>query len=169
MKQTLYLLRHAEPEPWQADSEDFGRDLSRSGRRQARWLVDELAEEVRAVERVLCSPALRAVQTLRPWLEKRPDLLRVADYCPSLYLASPGTLHALAQDAFEAFNAVLIVGHNPGLQALARHFADARPGSGARAMRPASLVAFDFADGFSLDAPAVTERLWLTRPESLAD
>jgi 8-oxo-dGTP diphosphatase len=61
----ILLIRHAKAgsrERWQGD--DRLRPLTRSGRRQAEALVEQLRDE--PVERILSSPYLRCVQTVEP-------------------------------------------------------------------------------------------------------
>ena len=65
-----YLVRHAKAgdrNAWSGDDRD--RPLSKSGRRQAKALVPLLS--TRPIERVLSSPALRCVQTVRPIADER--------------------------------------------------------------------------------------------------
>jgi 8-oxo-dGTP diphosphatase len=65
-----YLVRHAKAGDrggWPSD--DLSRPLSKSGRRQAKALVRVLSS--RAVERIVSSPAVRCVDTVRPLAEQR--------------------------------------------------------------------------------------------------
>jgi phosphohistidine phosphatase SixA/8-oxo-dGTP pyrophosphatase MutT (NUDIX family) len=65
-----YLVRHAKAGDrrlWSGD--DLSRPLSKSGRRQAKALVRVLSSRV--IERILSSPAIRCVDTVRPLAEKR--------------------------------------------------------------------------------------------------
>jgi 8-oxo-dGTP diphosphatase len=66
----VYLLRHAKAgdrETWAGD--DRSRPLSNTGRRQAKGLVRVLAE--RRIERILSSPAVRCLESVRPLSEQR--------------------------------------------------------------------------------------------------
>jgi phosphohistidine phosphatase SixA len=61
----ILLIRHAKAgsrERWEGD--DRQRALTRSGRRQAEALVEQLRDE--PIERVLSSPYLRCIQTVEP-------------------------------------------------------------------------------------------------------
>jgi 8-oxo-dGTP diphosphatase len=65
-----YLVRHAKAGDrgaWLDD--DRSRPLSKSGRRQARALIRVLSSRI--VERILSSPAVRCVDTVRPLAEER--------------------------------------------------------------------------------------------------
>jgi 8-oxo-dGTP diphosphatase len=66
----VYLVRHAKAgdrNAWSGDDRD--RPLSKSGRRQAKALVRLLS--TRPIERILSSPAVRCVQTVRPIADER--------------------------------------------------------------------------------------------------
>ena len=66
----VYLVRHAKAgdrRTWTGD--DLSRPLSKSGRRQAKALVRVLSS--RAVARILSSPAIRCVDTVRPLADQR--------------------------------------------------------------------------------------------------
>lgn len=116
--QQLYLLRHAEAEPWSPLGNDFSRPLSPGGRRHAqalsRWTADTLAPP----DTVLCSPAKRTRETLAPLLATWPQLLSTTDYVDSMYGASLDMLLTLAMDAFSYSRRLLMVGHNPGIETL---------------------------------------------------
>lgn len=65
-----YLVRHAKAgdrRTWSGD--DLSRPLSKTGRRQAKALVHVLS--TRVIERILSSPAVRCVETVKPLSEQR--------------------------------------------------------------------------------------------------
>ncbi|MDP9119384.1 MAG: histidine phosphatase family protein [Actinomycetota bacterium] len=65
-----YLVRHAKAgdrNAWSGD--DLSRPLSKNGRRQAEALVRVLSSRI--VERILSSPAIRCVETVRPLADQR--------------------------------------------------------------------------------------------------
>ncbi len=112
----LILLRHANAEPASPGQADIDRPLSPHGLAEAeaagRWLVDNKL----VPDRVLCSPARRARETLEAvlgltgYVEQRLD--------ERIYEATPGTLVAVV-DEHRDLERVLVVGHNPGLERLA--------------------------------------------------
>lgn len=107
----LILWRHAEAHDALEGEDDLQRSLTPRGEkhaeRMAKWLDQQLPEGTR----ILCSPAVRAVQTVKalPRKHKVRDAL------------APG---ASVQDVLEtcgwpgARNPVLVVGHQPTLGAL---------------------------------------------------
>jgi len=117
MKQ-LYLLRHAESEPWNPLGNDFSRKLSEIGVRDAQTVSEWAIETLPVPDTVLCSPAKRTRQTLAPFLTHWPQLLSVTDYVDSMYGASLNMLCTLMEDAFSYSERLLMVGHNPGFEGL---------------------------------------------------
>jgi len=109
----LLLLRHAKAEPAHAGQDDHDRALTERGRTDAAAMARYLADQGYVPARILCSTSLRTVETIEPLLKATPAPV---EYCAALYLAPPGRLVALAQDAADDDKALMLVGHNPGLE-----------------------------------------------------
>src|SRR4030095_7289748 len=86
-----------------------------------------LAQQATAPELVLCSTALRAVET---WERAAAQLAQPppVELDDGLYLASPAQILARVRCVDDAVRSVLVVGHNPGFQSLAAQLAGG-PGS----------------------------------------
>jgi phosphohistidine phosphatase len=112
----LILLRHAHAEPGAEGEPDIDRPLSADGLAEAeaagRWLV----EQGLIPDRILCSPARRARETLDAVLGALGNVEHSLE--DAIYEATPGTLAELA-DAHRETERLLLVGHNPGLERLA--------------------------------------------------
>lgn len=116
----LILWRHAEAQDVQDNEYDLTRPLTARGEkhaaRMAQWLDRQLPQGVR----ILCSPAVRAQQTVQAL--KRQYKIRDA--------LSPG---ATAQDVLETAGwpqvrcPVLVVGHQPALGAVVSELFDMGP------------------------------------------
>lgn len=109
----ITLLRHAKAVPDER-GDDHARVLAPQGREAAVALGDWLRENRLMPELVLCSTAARTRETLGALHEILPTELH-----KSLYLASAGDMLALLQKADDAVKHILILGHNPGMHALA--------------------------------------------------
>ena len=109
----LLLLRHAKAEPGAPDQDDHDRALTERGLADAAAVARYLKKQGYAPSRILCSTASRTMQTAAPVLAA---FAAPVDYLPALYLAPPGRIMAMAQDAADADTALMIVGHNPGLE-----------------------------------------------------
>ena len=115
---TLHLLRHAKSswdEPALADQE---RPLAPRGRRAAKLIAEHIWREHIEPEVVLCSSAVRAVQTL--------DLLHAAlgsdvtvTVEDELYAASADELLERVRRLPGDVASAMLIGHNPGLEHLA--------------------------------------------------
>jgi phosphohistidine phosphatase len=114
MTRTLILIRHAKSE-WPPDTPDARRPLAERGRRDAPAIGRWLRAHIATIDRVVCSPAVRAVQT---WDLAATQVPGTPPACldERLYGASATDLlavtHQLAQEATTA----VFVGHNPGLE-----------------------------------------------------
>jgi phosphohistidine phosphatase len=117
-RSTLYLLRHAKSS-WADESvPDLQRPLAPRGRRAAQQLARYLRDHRIAPEVVLCSPALRTLQTLeliQPGLGAHAEVLIEDD----LYGAGEDQLLARLRSVPDDVGSVLLIGHNPGIQDLA--------------------------------------------------
>lgn len=115
----LVLMRHADAVPAAIGGQDFERELSRTGRDQARQAARRLAAEAPAVERILYSPAQRTAATAQLVAAELvlPEAALVADR--SLYAASPEAIRAAIAGAHGGARVLLVVGHNPGISELA--------------------------------------------------
>jgi phosphohistidine phosphatase len=118
MTQQLYLLRHAEAEPWSPLGNDFSRSLSPNGTQHALLLSNWAHQTLTPPDTILCSPAKRTRETLAPILSHWHRLLATTDYVDSMYGASLHMLLTLMEDAFSYSSRLLMIGHNPGVEAV---------------------------------------------------
>ena len=119
----LLLLRHAKAEPGEPDQDDPLRPLARRGRRDAERMGAAMAARGLAPEQVLCSSARRTRETLDRILPHLPSGLAVT-VDRQLYLASPEEILARIAEVEDRVRSLLVVGHNPGIAALAGLLAD---------------------------------------------
>ncbi len=112
----LILLRHAHAEPAADGQPDLDRPLTVQGLAEAQAAGRWLAEQGLVPDRVLCSPARRARETLEAVLEGTGYVEQRLE--ERIYEATAGTLAELA-DAHRETERLLLVGHNPGLERLA--------------------------------------------------
>lgn len=132
----LILLRHAHAEPAASGQPDLDRPLSPDGLAEAAAAGRWLAEQGLVPDRVLCSPARRARETLEAVLETIGYVEQRLE--ERVYEATAGTLAELA-DAHREAERLLLVGHNPGLERLAALMHSGQSGD-YRGMPPASVV-----------------------------
>lgn len=112
----LMLLRHAKAGP--ASAQDFDRSLAPRGREAAPLMGAYLEEQQLFPDLALVSAATRTRET---WDLVQPHLGEVeVRYEPRIYEAPPERLLAVLREVEPGIRAVLMVGHNPGFQDLAR-------------------------------------------------
>jgi phosphohistidine phosphatase len=128
---TLYLLRHAKSSWSNPALPDEERPLATRGVTDAPLMGRAMAERGIDPELVLCSPARRTRDTLAlvlPELRVEPKVV----YEDALYHAAPEMMLELLHGLQPGANRVMMVGHNPEIQAFAldligsgpKHFRD---------------------------------------------
>ncbi|MEV6418659.1 histidine phosphatase family protein [Streptomyces sp. NPDC051662] len=119
----IVLLRHAKAD-W-PDVSDHERPLADRGRADASVAGRRLAETGISVDLALCSTSLRTRETWKLAVQELPQRPRTV-YEDRVYDAGLGELIALLNETPDEVNDLLLVGHNPGMHALA----DALSGEG---------------------------------------
>ena len=132
----LILLRHAHAEPALPGQADFDRPLSAEGLAEADAVATWLRDKALVPDRVLCSPARRARETLDAVMEVVGSLDKRLE--AAIYEAMPGTLAGLI-DAHRDADRLLLVGHNPGLERLVALLHSGQSGD-YRGMPPAAVA-----------------------------
>ncbi len=120
----LFIVRHAQAEDGHG-KKDFGRALTPKGRIDAQQLGLYMKEKNLTPQQILVSPARRTMQTLSQIKLAFGDRLD-EEPRPEIYNASLDELLALILSADDAIQSLMIVGHNPGMHALAVYFSGRR-------------------------------------------
>ena len=118
---TLILIRHAKSSWKNPGVPDRLRPLNKRGKRDAPVMGERLAERGLEVDRVISSPATRALATAEvitseigfPWEEVLVD--------ERLYHADAPELLEVIQGLDDYLDCVMCFGHNPGLTDLVNH------------------------------------------------
>lgn len=110
----LGLLRHAKSDWDDMSLRDFDRGLNDRGRKGAALMGDHIRQHGGDWDMVLASPAERVKLTLEASGLKAP-----VRFEEDAYLADSPTLMQLLAACDDDADAVLLMGHNPGLQELA--------------------------------------------------
>lgn len=112
----IVLLRHAKAE-W-AETSDHERSLADRGRKDAPVAGRKLADSGISFDLALCSTAARTRETWKLAVQELPQRPKTV-YEERLYEASLGELIALVNEVPDDVNDLLVIGHNPGMHALA--------------------------------------------------
>jgi phosphohistidine phosphatase len=116
---TLSLLRHAKSSWGDPGLDDHARPLAERGAKAAPEIGSYLRREELRPDLVLCSGAVRTRATLALVLAALGPPAPEIRYDDALYLASPGTLLDQVRKVDPVHRHVMMIGHNPGLHALA--------------------------------------------------
>ncbi|MCB9234317.1 MAG: histidine phosphatase family protein [Bacteroidia bacterium] len=136
---TLIICRHAKSD-WSYDLPDFDRPLNKRGKRDAPRMGEAVAEFGIRPDLIISSPAARAKATAEAVAKKvgyDPGKIR---FDRSIYDDGPGNLLGLIQDLAPDLQTVMVFGHNPTQETLARMILGARA---SLAMPTGSMVALD--------------------------
>ncbi len=125
---SLYLLRHAhalaEAPPSSGDHE---RTLSDQGAIEAKKVADFMQQKELRPDLILSSSAVRTIQTTRIIIGSAFSSVGIrisTQFDRNLYLAEPSAIIENIRGTNDEFKNLLVVGHNPGMGDLARHFSD---------------------------------------------
>ncbi len=123
----LMLLRHAKSSWNDADIDDIDRPLAPRGRKAAPLIGRHMSRAGLLPDLVLCSSALRARQTWELVVAEWDSAIAAGaprlEMRASLYLAPPGEILLMLQRLDDRIGTVMVIGHNPGMAALARQLA----------------------------------------------
>jgi phosphohistidine phosphatase len=142
----LYLLRHAKAVVADGTIADFDRPLAARGQREASELAALLAERAYAPARVLCSSSQRTRETLGPLLSAWSTNTLI-EMTRDLYNAEANDLLALVSEQSRDTSSLMLIGHNPGIEHLARGLAGSGEDAALRRLRdhypPAGLAVIE--------------------------
>ncbi|MFG6178608.1 NUDIX domain-containing protein [Halomonas sp. THAF12] len=116
MPRELALLRHGKSD-WSVPVGDLERPLKKRGKLGAQRMGAWLAEQGWVAQRILTSPAERALATAEKCAKAMGLTRDVVTVEPSLYEAGPEALAAVVRRCPEDISRLMVVGHNPGLEA----------------------------------------------------
>jgi phosphohistidine phosphatase len=117
---TLFLLRHAKSS-WDAPATgDHDRPLAPRGEKAATLVGNHLRMHHARVDLVLCSTALRAVETRKRVMAAMGSPFPPVEHERGLYLCGARTLLERLRDAPESAKGLMLIAHNPDLHELAQ-------------------------------------------------
>ena len=123
MSRQLLMLRHAKSD-WNVDTVDFDRPLNKRGEKAAGIMGKWMRKQGLIPDWIISSPARRAQQTIRKVCKTmgiKPDAINFHD---GLYQADVRMLLKALAECPRHTERVLLVGHNPELEALLDYLLD---------------------------------------------
>jgi phosphohistidine phosphatase len=122
----LTLVRHAKTEPARHGQEDWDRALESRGQRDAPEMARRLKQHRPKPERILSSPAVRAITTATIMARELGVSAQKVQQDERLYLASPKDMLAVIRELGERARHLMVVGHNPGITEFADRISSER-------------------------------------------
>jgi phosphohistidine phosphatase len=115
----LLLLRHAKSAWDDHHLADIDRPLTPRGHRAAQLIAEAIEAGGFRPDRILCSPALRTRETLATLVSHLGDAGVEIEITPALYEPHAGDYCAVIADHGDVAKTLLVIGHNPAIQATA--------------------------------------------------
>ena len=113
----LLVYRHAKTEKTQENMADFLREITDEGEQQARSIGRQLAKNEWHPQLILCSDAVRAVQTAEVTIEEAGQDWKIREQ-EELYGAGAEDYISLLQEQDDNHDTLMVVGHNPAIEDL---------------------------------------------------
>ena len=117
---TLLILRHAKSSWKDASLVDHDRPLNKRGKRDALRMGKFLQAQGLVPDRIISSTAKRARKTAKA-VAKACHCRNEVELTSEFYHAGPGSYLAVLQNALDDDQRVMVIGHNPGMEALVSH------------------------------------------------
>jgi phosphohistidine phosphatase len=113
---TLLLMRHAKSS-WKDESlSDHERPLKKRGKKDSKLIAKVIKKKDLTPDLILCSSAVRTKETAEV-LTDALDYEGKVIYSDELYMGEPQDFVSALKDVNNKYDAVMIVAHNPGLEA----------------------------------------------------
>ncbi len=120
----IYIIRHAKSSWSDLSLDDFDRPLKKRGKEDIKNIAQWLKKEGIKPDKVISSPAKRAVKTLKI-LETVLNIKKnIINFDKNIYEAHVGYLMKMIEKLDNRYNNVFIIGHNPSLSELSEYFTD---------------------------------------------
>lgn len=146
---TLGLFRHAKSDWRDLRARDFDRPLNQRGQDGAAIMGGHIREQGTHWDRIVASPAIRCAETIEIACQAAGWPVAV-NWDRRIYLASSATLLDLLRETEGDPAAILMVGHNPGLEDL---IFDLVPDDGTSPLRDVVEIKFPTASYAVLELP----------------
>ena len=143
MSKQLIIFRHAKSSWRTAALDDFSRPLNKRGVKSAKLMGDTLKRMDILPDCIHLSSSVRTAETCELFLQAAELKGISSNSSRSLYNASLGTLLGSINSFGNAFSRVMLIGYNPGLEALLLHFCPDAPMSNGKLLTTANVAVID--------------------------
>ncbi len=115
---TLYIVRHAKSS-WEFDVSDENRPLNKRGVKDAELVGKELKTLIKTVDKILCSPAVRAHSTAKIIVDQLDVSDDIFSLEPDLYDFGGHKVVDVIKNCGDEINTLMIFGHNHAFTSIA--------------------------------------------------
>ena len=166
----LIIMRHAKSDWSEVDRSDFDRPLTARGRKAAKLMSNWLKQKQYPIDRIICSPALRAKQTCQLVSKELGIPQNSILWETGIYEASLNNLRSLVNQHSEGIHTLLIIGHNPGLDQLLCYLSKDPPpvSSSGKLLTTAAIAILDYGNAAISANPLQPQLQYLIRPKDLS-
>jgi phosphohistidine phosphatase len=119
----LVIIRHAKSDWQDTTIDDFDRPLNDRGLKDAPFIGKFLKEKDLEPDLIISSPAKRAITTAE-FIAKEVGYEKAITPNQYIYEAYVNTLQEIVSFIYDEYDTVFLVGHNPGVSALAYMLSD---------------------------------------------
>jgi phosphohistidine phosphatase len=171
MSRELFIMRHAKS-AWNSDAPtDFERPLNKRGKQDASLIGAWLRSQGLMPDFVISSPAKRARKTTLKVCRELGIPKNQIRWQDDIYEASTSHLLEILASCPEKADPVLLVGHNPGLEALTLYLCgpDLPTNEDGKLLTTAALARVRLPTDWQALEPGVGQLLAIVRPRTLRD
>lgn len=119
----LFIIRHAKSDWDNPQLDDYDRPLNKRGKTNAPFMGKLLAEKGIQPDLIIASPSLRTMTTAE-LIAKEVGYIKAITPNQYIYEAYVSALQEIVQYIYDDNDTVFLVGHNPGVSALAYMLCD---------------------------------------------
>lgn len=122
----VVLIRHAKSDWGSPHTKDFDRTLNPRGLRDAPFMATMLKEKISSVDKVISSPAYRAMTTCKYFCIEFGYNEAEIQYDKGIYEDGQSTILNLLKNIDNSMNTVFVFGHNPDITSTATYLSGER-------------------------------------------
>jgi len=157
---TFLIMRHGKSSWKDPNLADNERPLKKRGRKDSARIGALLKDQKLVPDIIICSTAKRAKQTAKIIIDELNYEGHI-EYLESLYMAEPEAIFQALQSLPDV-EAVMLIGHNPGLETLLQILSDGINSLPTAALAKVTLPINEWRQ-LNMDVSGVLDALWLPR------
>ena len=165
----LIIMRHAKSDWSEENRPDLDRPLTARGEKTAKLMGKWLKHNQYRIDRIICSPALRAKQTCQLVAEELGISQNNVLWETEIYDAPLNNLLSIVNQYSKGAHTLFIIGHNPGLDQLLCYLSRDPPpvNNAGKLLTTAAIAVLDYGNAEITAQPHHAHLQCLIRPNEL--